>query len=131
MYKTISVLLISMCLISCGGRAANPVMVQQYGDQNISCAGIEKELNFIESEVTRLAPQTDKSGKNTALGVTGALFLVPLFFMDFSKAEQIEVDAYRRRYNHLLILAEDKKCGIDKQQIPDTAPAAKNQAAKN
>lgn len=126
MYKTSSAILLSICLISCGGRAANPVMIQQYGDQNISCAGIEKELSFIESEVTRLAPQTDKSGKNTALGVTGAFFLVPLFFMDFSKAEQIEVDAYRRRYNHLLILAEDKKCWINKQQIPDVAPAAKN-----
>ncbi|MES2547891.1 MAG: hypothetical protein V4575_09305 [Pseudomonadota bacterium] len=122
MYKTSSAILLSICLISCGGRAANPVMVQQYGDQNASCAGIEKELGFIESEVTRLAPQTDKSGKNAALGVTGAVFLIPLFFMDFSKAEQIEVDAYRRRYNHLLILAEDKKCGINKQQIPDTAP---------
>ena len=103
-------------------------MVQQYGDQTTSCAGIEKEFVFIEAEVTQLAPQTNKSGKNTALGFTGALFLVPLFFMDFSKAEQIEVDAYRRRYNHLLILAEDKKCGIAKQQIPDAAPIEKKNA---
>ncbi|MES2580616.1 MAG: hypothetical protein V4552_08720 [Pseudomonadota bacterium] len=125
MFKIVTIYLLAIFLISCGGRAANPVMVQQYGDQNVSCAGIEKELTFIETEVSRLAPQTNKSGKNTALGVTGALFLVPLFFMDFSKAEQIEVDAFRRRYNHLLILSEDKKCGLNKQQIPDVAPIEK------
>ncbi len=125
MQKTFTLFVLLICLANCGGRTANPVMVQQYGDQNVSCAGIEKELSFIETEVARLAPQSDKSGKNTALGVTGAFFLVPLFFMDFSQAEQIEVDAYRRRYNHLLILAADKKCGINKQQIPDLAPEPK------
>ena len=39
--------------------------------------------------------------------------------MDLSKAEQIEVDAFRRRHNRLIIIAGDKKCGLTKQQIPD------------
>jgi len=105
--------------VGCAGRAANPVMIQQYGDDKKSCQALEREMTFIQGEIQRLLPKTDKTGKNTALGVTGFFFLVPLFFMDLSQAEQMEVDAYRQRYNHLLIIAGDKQCGLDKQEIPD------------
>ena len=105
--------------VGCAGRAANPVMIQQYGDDKKSCLALEREMTFIQAEMQRLLPKTEKTGKNTALGVTGFFFLVPLFFMDLSQAEQIEVDAYRQRYNHLLIIAGDKQCGLDKQEIPD------------
>jgi hypothetical protein len=117
---TIGILfLFAVFATGCGGRAANPVMVHQHGDRNLSCAAIERECCFIEEEISRLMPKTEKTGKNVALGVTGAFFIVPLFFMDFSHAEQIEVNAYRQRYNYLLILAEEKQCGIEKEQIPE------------
>ncbi|VAX17747.1 hypothetical protein MNBD_NITROSPINAE03-238 [hydrothermal vent metagenome] len=106
-------------LVSCGGRAAHPVMVQQYGDLRKSCEGIERELTLIESEIAKLQPKTQKAGKNTALGVAGFFFIVPLFFMDLSKAEQEEIIAYRQRYNHLLILATEKKCETEREQIPE------------
>lgn len=106
-------------LAGCAGRAANPVMVHQYGDERKSCKALEREIQFIESEIQRLIPQTEKTGKNVALGVAGAFFIVPWFFMDLSKAEQVEVDAYRQRYNHLVILAEEKNCGWEREQIPD------------
>ncbi|MDZ7752687.1 MAG: hypothetical protein U5S82_13720 [Gammaproteobacteria bacterium] len=105
-------------LAGCAGRAANPVMVHQYGDDKKSCQALEWEMAFIQGEMQRLIPQTDKTGKNVALGVTGALFIVPLFFMDLSQAEQMEVNAYRQRYNHLLIIAGDKQCGIEGEQLP-------------
>jgi hypothetical protein len=94
-------------------------MVHQYGDHQKTCLALEREMAFIETEIQRLMPKTDKTGKNVALGVAGAFFLVPWFFMDLSQAEQMEVDAYRQRYNHLLIIAGDKECGTDRQQIPD------------
>ena len=97
--------MIATILMGCAGRAANPVMIQQYGDDTKTCQALEREMAFIQGEIQRLIPQTEKTGKNVALGVTGFFFLVPLFFMDLSKAEQIEVDAYRQRYNHLLIIA--------------------------
>ena len=106
-------------VIGCAGRAANPVMIQQYGDDKKTCQALEREMAFIQGEIQRLIPQTEKTGKNVALGVTGFFFIVPLFFMDLSKAEQIEVDAYRQRYNHLLIIAGDKQCGIEGQPIPE------------
>ncbi|PWF20885.1 hypothetical protein DD235_16530 [Corticimicrobacter populi] len=111
-------------LAGCAGRNANPVTVQQYGDDAKSCQALEHEMAFIESEVQRLMPQTAKAGKNTALGVSGAFFLIPLFFMDFSQAEQVEVDAYRQRYNHLAILALDKGCETDRQPILDVPEKA-------
>ena len=118
--RTIVVLLFAAIVVAgCGGRAANPVMVHQYGDERKSCKAIERELQFIEEEITRLVPKTDKTGKNVALGITGWFFIVPWFFMDLSQAEQIEVNAYRQRYNHLVVLAADKNCGMERQQIPD------------
>lgn len=123
--KNLIVSLLVVVMVGCAGRAANPVMVQQYGDQNKSCEALEKELTFIESEVQRLAPKTEKTGKNVGLGVAGALFIVPWFFMDFSESEQVEIDAFRRRYNHLIILAEEKKCGLTKEQIADPKPVTK------
>jgi len=116
----IGCLLISaFIVIGCAGRPANPVMVHQYGDEQRSCKALERELQFIEEEIARLIPETDKTGKNVALGVAGAFLLVPFFFMDLSKAEQIEVNAYRRRYNHLVILAGEKNCGFEKPHIQE------------
>ena len=108
-------------VMGCAGRAANPVMIQQYGDNEKSCQALEREMAFIQGEIQRLIPQTEKTGKNVALGVTGFFLIVPLFFMDLSKAEQTEVDANRQRYNHLVIIAGDKQCGIQGQQIPEFA----------
>ena len=105
-------------VVGCAGRAANPVMIHQYGDQNKSCLALERELLFMQDQIQRLVPKTHKTGKNIALGGTGFFFLVPLFFMDLSQAEQIEVDAYRQRYNHLLIVAGDKNCGFAKTDTP-------------
>lgn len=127
--KTFLLLPILASLVAgCAGRAANPVMAQQYGDNAKSCAALEQDMAFVDSEVQRLVPKTEKTGSNVALGVTGAFFIVPLFFMDFSQAEQIEVNAYRQRYNHLVILATEKGCDtqrkvIQPQEQPKTTQA--------
>ena len=104
---------------SCGGRAANPVMIQQYGDHKKSCKALEMEMTNIQGEISNLVPQTEKTGKNVALGVTGFFLIVPLFFMDLSQSEQIEVNALRQRYNSLAVIATDKNCDFDAQQIPE------------
>ena len=117
--KLTLVLFISIALIGCAGRAASPVMIQQYGDDKKTCQALETEMAFIQGEIQRLIPETEKTGKNVALGVTGVFFIVPLFFMDLSQAEQEEVNAYRQRYNHLLIIAGDKNCGVKGEPIPE------------
>jgi len=106
----------------CAGRAADPVMTYQYGDDKKSCSALELEMTFVESEIRRLIPETYKTSENVILGVTGAFLLVPLFFMDFSEAEQVEVNAFRRRYNHLAILSEEKNCGFEVKPVKEFTP---------
>jgi hypothetical protein len=115
----------------CGGRAANPVMSSQYGDQNKSCNALRIELGQTEQELRRLMPETDKTGKNTALGVAGLFLIVPWFFMDFKGAEEVEVNALRNRYNTLAIMASEKNCGFKvaeppKKEEPKTDPENPN-----
>lgn len=127
----VSAALMAFLLAGCAGRAANPVMVQQYGDSAKSCQALEAELSHIESEVQRLIPQTEKTGKNAALGTAGFFLLVPLFFMDFSQAEQIEVNAYRQRYNHLAILAMEKGCETERTPVLPEPEKVKPEPAQN
>ena len=115
--KKITTLAVCLILASCGGRAANPIMVAQYGDDRRGCEALELEMQQMQDSIQKLMPKTDKTGKNVALGVTGAFFIIPLFFMDLSQSEQIEVNAYRERYNHLAIIATDKGCG-SKELLP-------------
>ncbi len=122
MKKQLATVLIVLAISGCGGRTANPVMSQQYGDERKGCAALESELVSAQAEITRLMPQTDKTGKNVALGVAGAFFLVPWFFMDMSHAEQEEVNAYRQRYNHLASIAADKNCNVKGDPIPEFSP---------
>lgn len=107
-----SSLLMVLVLSACAGRPANPVMVDQVGDNKKTCATLEAEMKGVQSEIQRLLPESDKSGKNIGLGVAGAFLLVPLFFMDLTESEKIEINAYRQRYNRLNILATEKKCAF-------------------
>ncbi len=65
-----------------------------------------------ETEIARLLPSEDATGKNVLLGVPGAFVIVPLFFMDFKDAERIEIDALRRRNNLLREYASEKECTL-------------------
>jgi hypothetical protein len=94
-------------------------MVYQPGDVTRSCDALERELELIDGDIRRLLPQTEKSEKNTKLGVAGIFLLVPFFFMDLSKAEQIEVNALTKRYNHLLSIGKENGCGFQQAPIPD------------
>lgn len=125
--KIVIVLLMTVTIIAgCGGRAANPIMLQQYGDDRKSCRTLEQEMTLVQGEIQRLIPETEKTGKNVTLGVAGLFFIFPWFFMDLSKAEQMEVNAFRQRYNHLLIIATEKQCGIKRIKIPDLTKPQNN-----
>jgi len=115
----VSFALTSMPLGGCAGRAANPVSIYQMGDEQRSCGAIGAELEVMQDEILRLIPQSDKTARNWILGTAGFFLLVPYFFMDLSKAEQQEVNAYRHRYNYLLTVANDKGCALNRKALPD------------
>ena len=107
-----------MVLSGCAGRAANPVMPNQPGDESRSCVSLVSEMNEVEGEINKRLPKENRTGQNVALGVAGAFLIVPWFFMNFSEAEKIEINAYRTRYNHLVRIYNDKNCGASKQEMP-------------
>ena len=74
---------------------------------------------MIDEDLFELLPETDKADKNTQLGIAGIFLVVPFFFMDLSKAEQIEVNALIKRHNHLVEIADNKDCNLHRTQIPD------------
>jgi len=135
MKKIISLLALVSMLTACGGRTPSPVMISQYGDQQKSCKALEFEMTNIQGEIQRLMPDRDKTGQNVALGVAGAFFLVPWFFMDFKNAEATEYEALRQRYNHLGSVAIDKRCGVKPIDLPSVQQMQeeykKQQAKKN
>lgn len=121
--------LIVTLLIGCAGRAARPVAQDQVGDGQRSCAAIELEMGQIQSEIQKLTPESDKTGKNVGLGIAGAFLLIPWFFMDLSDAEKAEIAAYQQRYNKLQVLATQKKCAF-LQVTPDMDDPGSAAAAK-
>lgn len=106
------VLLAALLFVSaCAGRAANPIAAVQIGDDRRSCDALIAEMSQIDSNIAAKLPDTQKTGKNVALGVAGLFLLVPWFFMDFTQSEQIEIEAMRNRYTRLNSIAADKGCG--------------------
>jgi len=112
MKKIITTIAIIATLSACAGRVANPVSAVQLGDENKSCKAISYEISSNQDEINRLLPKTNKTGKNVVLGITGWFVLVPWFFMDFSDAEQQEINALRTRNTNLTSISISKKCGI-------------------
>jgi hypothetical protein len=110
--KFIALACIAAMISGCAGRAANPVAIHQFGDDGKSCQALKGELRNIENSVQRLVPQSEKTGKNVALGVVGVFVWPAWLFMDLSSAEKEEINAYRNRHDHLVSIAEAKQCQI-------------------
>jgi hypothetical protein len=103
--------------IGCGRRTANPILGLQFGDRKKSCEALELEMSQIQQEITRLLPDTEKTAKNVILGIAGLWLIVPWFFMDFTEAEEMEINAFRQRHNQLGLIALDKGCAEDYRPI--------------
>ena len=131
MRSLVSVILCVVLLSSCAGRTANPVSEYQYGDEKKSCERLRSEISNINAEISALLPETEKTGKNVALGVIGLWLVVPWFFMDFSEAEQIEINALRRRHNNLVAISAEKNCGFEDKVIPPFVPDEKETPSAN
>lgn len=104
-------LIASVSLLGCAGRAANPVLQDQVGDNQKSCETLQTEMAGIQSQIQKLVPESDKTSKNVGLGIGGLFLLgIPWFFMDLTDAEKAEINAYNMRYNKLMTIATQKKC---------------------
>jgi len=58
-----------------------------------------------------MVPYIKKKDKKKVLKmVTGALIVIPWFFVDMKDAEKVEANALRKRYNYLADLADRHNC---------------------
>ena len=113
----------------CGGRAADPVPIYKYGDDELSCNGLRAEMSLVEAEVRALLPESKKTGKNAALGAAGLFLLFPWFFIDLGDAEKLEIKAYNDRYLALEKLFKEK-CTSTEQPAPETTAKSRLESLK-
>lgn len=130
MKKIIAISLITtITLLGCAGRASNPVMQDQIGDNKKSCQALETEMAGIQAQIQTLIPESDKTGKNVGLGIAGVFLIVPFFFMDLTDSEKTEITAYRMRYNRLQTIASQKNCTF-LAVTPDAPATSENNPIK-
>jgi hypothetical protein len=105
--------IISVFLAGCAGRDPKPISCYAPGDEKLSCESLKQEIGLLQSYMLALLPKTDKSFTNTLWAAGGVVATVPYFFIDMKDAERIEYEAFRRRHNRLLLIAQEKGCRWD------------------
>lgn len=108
----VACLAVSM-LGACRGRNASPIQVAQDRDINMTCSQIHHEMHAIQNHVNKLHQERASSNAGNAAAVVGSIIFLPaIAFLDLSKAEQVEIEAYRSRYEHLNELLHSKHCEV-------------------
>ncbi len=112
MNKIIAVLLaVSLITTGCASTPANPIPIAQVGDETKPCDAIINEMQQMITAQDKAAADREKQiGTNVALGITGAILIVPWFFMDLGATATVEQKAAAARYQRLQQMAVDKKC---------------------
>lgn len=124
-----------MCAVillgACAGRAPNPVPVVQSVDDTMDCDAIRAEINANTQRIAELASESGaKVAQNVAAGVAGAIFILPLFLMDFQGSAGIDERSLRARNDYLATLAR-QRCTPQRvvQPFPGQPSAAVQPAA--
>lgn len=101
---------LTLLLIGCAGKVADPIKVTQITDKDLSCGQILGQLDALDSIGRELERKSEKLTKNAALATAGSLLVVPYLFMDLKSGEKIELNAVRARHMHLTRLYQKKSC---------------------
>ncbi len=81
----------ALATAGCAGRNPNPVSEARYGDEKLNCAAIVAEYGANKADIAKLQEEEDgKRAQNVLAGAAGAVFLLPLFLMDFQDAAGID-----------------------------------------
>ena len=113
MKKFISILFLVFLVSGCAGKTANPISTRQPGDKDLDCEDLEVELSQLDKQAKRLlGEQSDKTGYNAAIGLTGLIIWPVWFALDLSDAERQEAQAMQDRYHYLERLANKKDCDL-------------------
>jgi hypothetical protein len=131
--KAVAIALCCLFLVGCAGRTAVPVAQHQYGDDKKPCDHLKVEIAELQGDITVKTKKAENTkGANVALGVTGMILFWPaLFFMDLSEADQIELEAMRKRHNALVRICVDQNCGYEYKELPPFQQAQAETGSQN
>ena len=105
--------------LGCGGRMPNPVMISQPQDSLLTCSQIEIKMERIMPQIAALYSEGKRGRKNNKMiGTLSFIFPPATLLKDFRYAEKVEINALRKRHNHLVSMAREKGCGGNKRMIP-------------
>lgn len=104
--------LIISILSGCISTPPNPgIQVQVAGDEQNSCTVIDTDLQQAQQAFDEAhSAHNWQVGSNIALGVTGALILIPLFFIDTGHGHSVDMQNAQARINHLATVKAAKGC---------------------
>ena len=110
--RAIKIIILLLPLISygCAGRNANPIPCYMTGDENLSCENLKEQIVQLQADMLNLLPKTDKTLTNALWVAGGMVAYAPYLLVDAKDAERIEYEAFRRRHNRLLLIAQKKGC---------------------
>ena len=104
-----TIILLSVSLAACAGRAPQSVATVQPQDVNIDCAMITAEIQANNIKVEELASEQGvKVAQNVAAGVAGLVVWPLLFAMDWQGSAGKDVAALQARQQFLTNLAVDR-----------------------
>ena len=103
----------------CAGRTPQPIMIEQPQDSSLTCSQLEKTLEQIMIQVNDLYSEGKSRRKNNRVfDVLSYIFPPASLLQDLRKADKVEIAALNKRHNHLVTIAREKGCRINKQLIP-------------
>jgi len=110
--KIVVLILIASFCISCTiHRTPYTINAFQPDDRQRDCESLKNEVSYYYKKIDNKIKEVNaRTGKNIAFGISGAILILPWFFMDTSKAETTELESYKMRIEHLQLVALDKEC---------------------
>lgn len=106
----------ALLLSACGGRNAHPIKTVWPDDGTMTCEDISSERRRNNGEIAQLRAENARRIRHNVNAFCTFFCIIPLFTLDFSDAQAIEVDAYKERNRRLEDIALLKKCPTTEQK---------------
>lgn len=112
----ITTIISALLLMACGGRTAHPIKTAWPDDGTMTCNDISSELARNNGEIAQLAAEKGRKIKRNIDDACMFFCIFPLFMLDLTDTQNIEIDAYEARNKRLEDLALLKKCPMEQKK---------------
>lgn len=117
MKSFVIIAIISALLLSaCGGRTAHPIKTLWPDDGTMSCDDLSSEQARNNGEIAQLSVEKARKIRRNINEACIFFCIFPLFMLDLTDTQNIEINAYEARNKRLEDLAILKKCTTVEQK---------------